>query len=361
MHNPHFDRLKVAVLQVAVLNGELRVEILDPQVSEGEFSEPPPQVARSVSQHISDLKGREFQVISLWVPDWPNLDAMVPGKRDFLRPARLISLGTCWCAWDKAYRLISALTRAREVPFCVIDRSDSTVLDPRIMRFLNLATLVFKREFPRNAINLFLYSTPRDIEPWRNLQRFGATLSKIKPISLGLKRAQIPPSDLLLLNKDIDVFWAGNSSICPVRWRGIELLGGLKENGLNVFIPDEPLSKMEFLEKVARSFLVWSPEGIGYQCYRTFEAALCASVPVLSHPTIWQHAPFENGLHSIHYSADGDDLVTKICLALKNRETLKQLGRDSLEWASKNHLLGLEYSRAVNETLDAFSNERQIA
>jgi hypothetical protein len=134
--------------------------------------------------------------------------------------------------------------------------------------------IYFKRELPPDRWRLFLKTghpnlpTPR----FRLSGRQQARIEKLRPISLGLPLAAQTPFPAEPTEKSVDIFFAGKiegSSL--IRQRGVGELLALRERGIVVDIPDGALPQSEFYRRCARAALTWSPEGLGWDCFRHYE------------------------------------------------------------------------------------------
>jgi hypothetical protein len=118
----------------------------------------------------------------------------------------------------------------------------------------------------------------------------------------------------------------------------------LREQGVRVDIPDELLPRSEFYARCARSWLVWSPEGYGWQCFRHYEAPGCGSVPVINQPTIERSRPLRHGEHAIFYDVEAGGLTRAIVTALADKAWLADMAR-----AGRAHVLACHTPRAIAE------------
>jgi hypothetical protein len=75
-----------------------------------------------------------------------------------------------------------------------------------------------------------------------------------------------------------------------------------------VYLPEAGLPRQKFNEALLASWLVWSPEGSGWDSFRHYEVCLAGSVAVINFPTIRRHAPLLDGVHCFYYGIEGDDL-----------------------------------------------------
>src|SRR5262249_17474607 len=166
-------------------------------------------------------------------------------------------------------------------------------------------------------------------------ERFRARTAKLMPISLGIRYDRLDKLVREERPKTADVFFAGvTANNSTVRARGLAQLQALAVAGVRVDIPDRLLPLEEFYERCARAWLVWSPEGLGWDCFRHYEAAACFAVPVISQPTIERHRPLRHGEHALYYDIEGDGLAHTIRVALADTERLRAIAR-----AGRAHVL----------------------
>lgn len=228
-------------------------------------------------------------------------------------------------------------------PIAVWDWDDPAVIDRHNVFLLDAATLYFKRELPPDYWRLFAGTlhrrvpTPRFRAVPRNRQR----IAKICPISLGLPLNRedvatarpVPDSD-----KTADIFFTGRvADSSTVRQQGLIEIMKLKEKGYRVDIPDNSLSLSDYLARCARAWVTWSPEGYGYDCFRTYEAAICGSVPVLNRPTIHRYQPLREGEHCFYYDVEEGDLTRVMEAALADRARLSRMAKAAGDLVRAEH------------------------
>jgi len=215
-------------------------------------------------------------------------------------------------------------------PIVILDLEDTTTIARSNLFLLDKAALYFKRELPTDHWQVFAGTahwrvpTPRFRADRRNRER----IAKLRPISLGLpfavsQRDFSPP----IGEKTIDVFFAGR--ICDsstVRQRGFAELLALHRAGYAIDVSDSALRLEEYLARCSRAHLVWSPEGFGWQCFRTYEAAMCGAVPLCSRPGIERYRPLVEGVHAIYYDVEPGELTRTVEAALADRERLRVIG-----------------------------------
>ena len=56
------------------------------------------------------------------------------------------------------------------------------------------------------------------------------------------------------------------------------------------------LSLQDFYRRCAQAWIMWSPEGLGWDCFRHYESARLRSVPVINQPTIERYRPLDDGV-----------------------------------------------------------------
>jgi len=215
-------------------------------------------------------------------------------------------------------------------PIVILDLEDATTIARSNLFLLDKAVLYFKRELPIDHWQVFAGTahwrvpTPRFRAQHRNRGRIG----KLRPISLGLS-FEVSQRDFSTPGgeKTIDVFFAGrlqNSS--TVRARGFVELVALQRQGYAIDISDTALPLEEYLERCRHAHLVWSPDGFGWQCFRTYEAALCGAVPLCSRPGIERYRPLIEGIHALYYDVEPGELTRTVTSALADRERLRAMG-----------------------------------
>ena len=174
-------------------------------------------------------------------------------------------------------------------PVAVWDLDEPSFIYRHNVFLLDRAALYFKRELPPDHWRVFMGTlhykvpTPRFRLEEKNQRR----IAKLRPISLGLPLgcerlpdARPVPDEA----KTADVFFCGRvNDSTTVRQKGLLELLALRDKGYRIDIPDNRVPLDEYLRRCARAWLTWSPEGFGYECFRTYEAAICGSVlPVVN-------------------------------------------------------------------------------
>jgi hypothetical protein len=225
-------------------------------------------------------------------------------------------------------------------PLIVIDTQDVPRITVSESHWLDRAQFWFMRELPTNHMNLFLNMNRRcgDVV---NIQRdplLRRNFAKIEPFSLGYFAEEM--RDLKRLDppeKIHDVFYAGKSHTSSVREQGLKELMALKAAGLRVYMPENRLARADFYRACAQSWLVWSPEGQGWNCYRHYEALMSHSVPLINYPTIEQLWPLLDGEHCLYYRPEAGGLTEVVQRALKDKQALVRIAEQGRAHALQHH------------------------
>ena len=223
------------------------------------------------------------------------------------------------------------------VPLSVVDTTDTFHIAEWDHPLLQAAQVYWLRELPIHPFHI-LINTSRRFRRLSNLELSPLVkdIKKIQSISLGLSDARlqlIKPA-----TKRYDVFFSGTDT-SPLREQARRVLRKLKAEGTcRVYLPENPLSREEFYQACAESYLVLSPSGLGWDCYRHYEAALCSSVPVMNYPTIRRYHPFIDGEHGFYYDLEENGLERCLRQALTDRPRLIKMGQTAREHVLTHHL-----------------------
>jgi hypothetical protein len=156
---------------------------------------------------------------------------------------------------------------------------------------------------------------------------------KVKPLPLILPDERRIPA---ACEKDIDLFFAG--AICnETRRKAVDEARSLAARGIRVVIPDEPLPYPAFMQALSRSWLVLSPEGYGWDCYRHYEACLAGSVPLINSPKYRRQMYLQDGTHCFYYDADRDSLTARVIGLLADKQRLARMAEEGRAYVLSNH------------------------
>jgi hypothetical protein len=231
------------------------------------------------------------------------------------------------------------LRRRLSAPLVVIDHDDLPVIARDNLFLLDRCALWFKRELPADHWRVFTKTAHENLPtPRFRLQpRHLAWVDRLRPISLGLPTgaALLPFSPV---EKRADVFFAGRiTGSSTLRTRGIAELRALAGQGLVLDIPEAPLPREEFYRRCAAAWLVWSPEGLGWDCFRHYEAAACGAVPLINHSPLDRHAPLLHGEHALYYDAEPGGLTRAVTAGLADKPALGRIAAAGQAHVMTNH------------------------
>jgi hypothetical protein len=97
---------------------------------------------------------------------------------------------------------------------------------------------------------------------------------------------------------------------------------------------DQRLPIEEYLARCAAAWIVWAPEGFGWQSFRQYEAAFCGAVPLSNRPTIELHRPLVHAVHAFYYDPEPGALREVLTAALADRDRLRTIAQ-----AGRRHVL----------------------
>jgi hypothetical protein len=223
------------------------------------------------------------------------------------------------------------------VPLSVVDRSDTFHIPEWDHPLLLAADAYWMREIPIQPYHVLL-NTSRRFRRLSNLDinPVFKAMKKVRSISLGVSDANLTLATPT--TKRHDIFFSGTDT-SPWREQARQVLHRLKREGqYRVFLPETPLSRADFYRACAESYLVVSPSGLGWDCYRHYEAALCGSVPVMNYPTIRRHHPFTEGEHGFYYDLEDNGLERCLRKALIDRSRLLKMGEAGRAHVIEHHL-----------------------
>ncbi len=258
-------------------------------------------------------------------------------RRELALAANALRYGTYWlirfCVWLRVNRGGARLV--------VLDLDDESLIFPRDKFLLDACSLYFKRELPQNAWNTFKYLQPPYQEPimeFTGSPNFRVRLGKLRPVPLGIDPQKVARIERCIaganpVEKQIDVFFAGRIPCSTVREQGLSELHSLAGRDVRVDIPEAGLPFEEFVLRMARAWLVWSPEGGGWDCFRHSEICVAGSVPLINYPTIRRHRPLIEGVHCFFYGIEGG-LARTIEAALADKPRLLTMAN-----AARAHVL----------------------
>ena len=171
-------------------------------------------------------------------------------------------------------------------PLVVLDYNDLSTVPRSALKLLDRSIAYFKRELPLDSAKALYDVAPRYRTHKRLISSsfFRRNVDKLRPISIGASEDTVRLALAKRPEKSVDIFFAGSPNNSVIRQRGYAQLQALAAAGWSVDISPGGLTKAEYLERCARAWVTWSPEGYGWECFRHYEASLCLSVPIISPP-----------------------------------------------------------------------------
>lgn len=239
-------------------------------------------------------------------------------------------------------------------PLVVFDQDDYPLIDRSNLFLLERCQLYFKRELPIDRWRVFL-KTAHDRLPtyrFRKQPRWEQLIEKLRPISLGLplrNQTGVYPQPA---EKKTDIFFSGLvEGSSWIRKVGAADLAKLSEAGVRVDVPPQRLSPEEFYSRCASAWLVWSPEGYGWDCFRHYEALACGSVPLINYPPIERHFPLHDGTHALFYSGEAGTLASAVVDALADKQRLTRIAAAGRSYVMEHHTASALAAHIVEQGL----------
>jgi hypothetical protein len=229
------------------------------------------------------------------------------------------------------------IQRFHRIPIAAVDMNDSFGIGRHAFPLIDACSAYFKRELPADRWQVFYKSGHSNLPGlrWRKKARNIRRLSKLRPLSYGSPN---PVEEITSCVKKADVFFAGavagNSTL---RSDGLQELQALRAEGYIIDTPNERLDMRTFHQRIAQSWLVWSPGGLGWDCSRHYEIAWLGTVPLMNYPTIVRDMPLRDGEHCILYGPEPGELAGAVRRALGDRERLRRMGAAAASQALTHH------------------------
>lgn len=155
---------------------------------------------------------------------------------------------------------------------------------------------------------------------------------RVEPISLpapvAFKSTGIP--------KQTDVFFSGNI-YTPMREAGLRELEALARGGLKIDISRDRIPYDDYIRRMAAAWVVWSPSGFGWDCYRHYEACLAGSVPVIDLPSAERVLWLKDRQHCFYYRPNPGELTQTIRAAVADRGRLVEMANRARQHVVDNH------------------------
>lgn len=283
------------------------------------------------AQVLGRLRRKEYDLVVLhsarfapWAPR--TFLPILRDKRFFAYP---------WLFSPYAWRFLHLF---HNVPVVGVDLSDTFGIGRHNFHLLDRSRAFFKRELPADRWQVFFKSGHWDLpgRRWRQKKSSQRRIAKLRPISYGLREPNI--SDRPTAEKTTDVFFAGDlfRGTTP-RADGFDELKALQAEGYSIDMPELPLPHGEYLNRLERAWLAWSPGGYGWDCKRHYEAAAIGTVALANYPNILRDKPFRDGEHCIFYSPEPGELAAAVRQALADKPRLEQIAKAARAHYLRHH------------------------
>jgi hypothetical protein len=235
-------------------------------------------------------------------------------------------------------------------PIVGLDFNDRIFMTRRGLRLLDRSLIYFKRELPIDRSRML----PRRASA-RHRAILERNLHKLRPISIGLGAGRLADMPAPLPPKRSDIFFAGTVSN-KNRIDGVPLLRKLQAMGVTVDLAETRLDRRAYLQRSAEARLVWSPDGVGWDCFRHYEAGAVGSVPVMPRPWIEPYKPILEGEMGLYYDPEGEDLIRVVTDALRNPERLSRMSEAARRHVLATHMHEQIIAYAIGEIDAAMRN-----
>jgi len=307
----------------------------------------------------------------------PGIVLVTDREKSFLPPGVgwIRGAGSCWRAFMKnsqdffIFTLFNWAVR-QGLPIAMVNRSDDGRLLPGSDWFYRRCHTCFVRElYPLPEIALRELFTPSGGNPQTNRRARWITswfdptcprqrdISKLRPISLGVPDGVVanPPSQK---EKSWDIFFAGDLHEKGFRGRLVgemqALTGG---TGWKILLRDR-LPHGEYVECLAASRLCVSPPGMGWDCWRHYEAMLAGSIPVMPYPTILSYQPPRDGEHCFYFAPEQGGLTRCLERALADSSRFPAMAKAGHTLVMEHHTYPKLREYVIRETLQAHARSK---
>ena len=99
------------------------------------------------------------------------------------------------------------------------------------------------------------------------------------------------------------------------------------------------LPRKDWIEALNHSSLCFSPPGVGWDCWRHYEAMAAGCIPLLTYPTILRHQPPVEGEHAFYFAPEPGGLARGLEQALRARSRWPEMSKACWKWVLTHHTL----------------------
>ncbi|QLH69392.1 glycosyltransferase [Rhodopseudomonas palustris] len=226
------------------------------------------------------------------------------------------------------------------VPVVAVEMDDHFAISKSSVFLLDKAEAYFKRELPCDKWQALAGTVHPHLPTlrYRRSEKWQRRIDKLQPISLPQFRFDARWRDAPFPEKTHDIFFIGSvDGNSTVRRDGLPELERLRAAGVRIDQPTERLPYDAFMERMSHSWLAWSPEGMGWDCYRHYEAPIVQSVPLMNNPTILRYAPLLSGQHGVYYDVEPGGLERAVTSALADKDNLRRMALAARDHVFAHH------------------------
>lgn len=276
-------------------------------------------------------------------------------------------------AWKRpeeiGHLLMFAKLVRRGIPIALVNRSDQGRIPLGSDWFFRRSHRCFIRELnPLPEFALADLFTPSGGNPQANRRArriiswadsgcpAGRDTTKLRPISLGLAdpgRLPAPTPE-----KKYDVFFAGDLHEKGLRGRLVEECRRHAESRNWRLCLRERMGQEEFWKTLSESRLCLSPPGMGWDCWRHYEAMALGAVPLMPYPTILQHHPLVDGQHCFYFPPEPGGLSATMDRAMSRGTDLERMAQAGRQLTLEYHTFPKLREYIIRETLAASSRPK---
>ena len=251
------------------------------------------------------------------------------------------------------------------IPIAMINRSDNGRFTVGSDWFYRRCHACFVRELhPQPEIALQDLFTPSGGNPQNNrrarklISRLdpgcpsARDISKLHPISLGA-RSEALSTTTPQNTKEWDLFFSGHLNEKGLRGRLLEELRFVAERKKWKVLLRDRVPYEEYLRCMAASKLSFSPPGMGWDCWRHYEAMLAGSIPVMSYPTILQYQPAIDGEHCFYFAPEPGGLTRCLEKAMQHAERFPSMAEAGRRLVLEHHTYPKLRDYVIHKTIAA--------
>lgn len=308
----------------------------------------------------------------------PDFVVVTDREKSFLPPGVgwIRGAGSCLRAFIKNPKdffifILFAQAVRQGLPIAMVNRSDDGRLLPGSDWFYRRCHACFVRELhPLPEIALRELFTPSGGNPQTNRRARRMTswfdpacpslrdISKLRPISLGVPDG-MAGNRPIRKDKSWDIFFAGDLHEKGFRGRLVGELQALAGKQNWKILLRERMPQGEYWKCLEFSRLCLSPPGMGWDCWRHYEAMLAGAIPVMPYPTTLQHQPAIEGQHCFYFAPEPGGLTRCLEKALAEPERLPAMAAAGRDHVLKHHTYSKLCEYVVRETMDAHTRQRR--